>query len=302
MGRAPKFDCRKGPSWPVRADVPDLVNPADRAYAFHMPTAQGERAGMQTPSTLKERYEQIKARIADAAARSGRRADEIILVAVTKYAAIEDIRALIELGQRDFGENRVQNLLQRTAQIEEFLNRRRELPRGDALPTPKEIRWHMIGHLQRNKARKVLELARLVHSVDSLRLAEEIQQHANRQDEPIEVLVQVNTSGEKSKYGIVPAATRHLVEQIETTMNIRVRGLMCMAPHFEDPQQARPSFERCRELFDDIRSEGVVNDRFNILSMGMTNDFEVAIECGANIVRVGSAIFGEQSEAESDEP
>jgi PLP dependent protein len=165
----------------------------------------------------------------------------------------------------------------------------------------------MIGHLQRNKVRKIVGLARLIHSVDSLRLAEEIQLAATKVDEPIEVLVEVNTSGEKSKFGIAPAAARHLIDQIDTMMNIRVRGLMCMAPLVEDPEQARPTFERCRDLFEEIAKVAAVGERFNILSMGMSNDFEVAIECGANMVRIGSAIFGGrlgdegESEGSSDE-
>ena len=119
---------------------------------------------------------------------------------------------------------------------------------------------------------------------------------AARLDEPVEVLVQVNTSGEKSKFGIAPAAARHLIDQIDTMMSIRVRGLMCMAPLVDDPQKARPTFERCRDLFEEIAKDYPSGDRFNILSMGMSNDFEVALECGANMVRVGSAIFGASDE------
>ena len=152
----------------------------------------------------------------------------------------------------------------------------------------------MIGHLQRNKVKKLLPLVRLVHSVDSLRLAEEIQNHAGRLEDPVEVLVQVNVTGEKQKYGVAPAAARHLVEQIETMMNMRVRGLMCIAEDVVDPIAIRHAFQLCAELFDDIRHHNHCGERFNILSMGMTNDFEIAIECGANVVRVGSAIFGER--------
>jgi pyridoxal phosphate enzyme (YggS family) len=150
----------------------------------------------------------------------------------------------------------------------------------------------MIGHLQRNKARKIVGQARLIHSVDSLRIAEEIQQCSVRLDEPVEVLVQVNVSGERQKYGVAPAAAAHLLEQIDTMIGIRARGLMCMAPMAEDPQTLRPVFERARELFEEIRRSGAAGERFDLLSMGMSSDFEVAIECGANLVRVGSAIFG----------
>ena len=265
-----------------------------------MPLAPHGRPRMQA-GTLKGRYDEVRRRIAETAARCGRRPDAIVLVAVTKYASIDQIRELIEYGHTDFGENRVQNLIQRVAQVDEFLQRRRQLRGGKARAIPKQVRWHMVGHLQRNKVRKVLDLLRLVHCVDSLRLAEEIQTAAARRDDPVEVLIQVNTSGEKTKSGVAPAAARHLIDQIDTMMSIRPRGLMCMAPLVDDPRLARPTFERFRELFEDICSAGVGGDRFDILSMGMSNDFEVAIECGANIVRIGTAIFGEPPPEEAGE-
>ena len=178
----------------------------------------------------------------------------------------------------------------------EFLKRHRELRGSKPVNLPDRLRWHMIGHLQRNKARKVVDLVRLIHSVDSLRLAEEIQMVAARREQPVEVLIQVDTSGERSKFGVAPAAAGHLVEQIDTMMTLRPRGLMCMAPMTDDPETVRPVFERCRELIEDIRSDGLGGDHFDILSMGMSGDFEVAIECGANVVRVGSAIFGPPTE------
>jgi pyridoxal phosphate enzyme (YggS family) len=129
--------------------------------------------------------------------------------------------------------------------------------------------------------------------VESLRLAEEIQAASARRDEPVEVLVQVNISGEKQKSGVAPAAARHLIEQMDTMLNVRPRGLMTIAPLAEDPEDSRQYFEQCGELFDEIRRSGVAGERFDIISMGMTDDFEVAVECGANVVRVGRAIFGE---------
>ena len=249
---------------------------------------------------MTQRYEQVKRRIEEAAKRAGRRADDIVLVAVTKNASVDEIRELIELGQVDFGENRVQNLVQRAAQINEYLSRQQQLHTERGRRLPPEVRWHMIGHLQRNKARKVLNCVRLVHSVDSLRLAEEIQVGAARFEEPVEVLVQVNTSGEKSKFGCAPAAVRHLLDQIDTMLNLRARGMMCMAPLAERAEDARATFERCRELFEELRSEGVGGERFNLLSMGMTSDFETAIKCGANIVRIGTAIFGEAPASEDE--
>ncbi len=264
------------------------------AYAQDMQTASEKQ--VSPGESLKVRLEAVQQRIKDAADRSGRRSKDIILVAVTKHASIDEIRELIKLGHVDFGENRVQNLVQRAAQVDEFLQRHKELTRGRRSDVPKQVRWHMIGHLQRNKVRRVMPLVRLIHSVDSLRLVEEIQTGATKREEPIEILIQVNTAGEKSKFGVAPAAVRHLIDQIDTMMNIRVRGLMCMAPIVEDPAETRRYFELAKELFDDTKRSSAGGDCFDILSMGMSNDFEVAIECGANIVRVGTAIFGEHTE------
>lgn len=256
--------------------------------------ADGGASRVPDTRTLRERYDDVVGRVARAAERSGRKASDIVLVAVTKYASIEDIRELVSFGHVDLGENRVQQLVQRAAIIDEFNARRRE--RGIAV-TP--VRWHMIGTLQRNKVRQAVEVARLVHSVDSLRLAEEIQEYAEDRDdprpEPVDVLVEVNVSGEKSKHGVAPAAARHLVDMIDTMIALRPRGLMCMAPNTGSPDDARRTFTRCKEIFDEIRAlrSDIAGDRFDILSMGMSGDYEVAIECGANLVRVGSAIFGE---------
>ncbi|HVP72821.1 MAG TPA: YggS family pyridoxal phosphate-dependent enzyme [Phycisphaerales bacterium] len=258
-----------------------------------------EKAGKNAEPTLKQRYASVRERVAEAARRSGRTPESIMIIAVTKYAAMDQVRELVELGHTDLGENHVQSLVQRAAQIDEFLQRRRQLSSNRGANLPKQIRWHMIGHLQRNKVRKVLGVARLIHSVDSLRLAEEIQAAAGRLEQPVEVLVQVNAFGEKSKFGIAPAAARHLIDQIDTMLHLRVRGLMCMAPETEDQQSLRPVFERTRELFEELRRVGSAGDRFDILSMGMTSDFEVAIESGANMVRIGSAIFGDERAAEA---
>ncbi len=257
-----------------------------------MTIAFEQRSTMKGEPSLKERYEAVRTRIAGAATRSGRRPEEILLVIVSKHGSIDQVRELLELGHVDFGENHVQQLLHRVAQIDEFLQRHRQLHGSRPVKLPDRLRWHMVGHLQRNKVRRVVGAVRLIHSVDSLRLVEEIQSAAARVEQPVELLVQVNTSGEKSKYGVAPAAASHLVEQMDTMLNIRPRGLMCMAPLTEDPNEARQTFERCRELMEEIRRQGTGGDQFDILSMGMSNDFEVAIECGANLVRIGSAIFG----------
>ncbi|HEX8876604.1 MAG TPA: YggS family pyridoxal phosphate-dependent enzyme [Phycisphaerales bacterium] len=304
--------------------------PASRAALRREPAAVTPIAPMMStpralPETLIERYELVKTRIAAAAKRSGRRAEDILLVAVTKYATPEQVRELLGLGHRDLGENRVQHLLQQAAMVEEYQARLKTLPATrkaaadaaatlfDAVPGKPGIpdpaatsaRWHMIGHLQRNKAKKIIELVRLTHSVDSLRVAEELQTLALKKDRVIDVLIQVNCSGEDQKFGCPIPATIPLAEQIGSMINVRVRGLMTMAAYSDNPEDARHTFARCRELFEELRASGAVEGPVNILSMGMTGDFEVAIEEGANCIRIGSAIFGEppasSEEAENDE-
>lgn len=261
---------------------------------------------MATAGTLKDRYEETCARVADAARRSGRRPQDVILVAVTKFAEPDEIRELVSYGHRDFGENKVQQLSQRAAQMAEWLSRSATLHKGGALEgpgLPESVRWHMVGRLQRNKVKKAIESARLIHGIDSLRLAEEIQVVALRKDATVDVLLQVNASGEGTKAGVSLPAALHLAEQIDTMVNVRLRGLMTMAPEVENPEEARPTFRRLRECFEDLKQAGVGADhnQFNILSMGMTNDFEVAISEGANVVRIGSAIFGERTGPADDE-
>jgi len=240
-------------------------------------------------TTIKERYKQVQERIAAAANRVGRDASSIHLVVVTKHASVDDVRQLVDLGHVDFAESRLQHFTQLAAQIDEYIHRRKELEEPD-LASP--IRWHFIGHLQRNKCRRVIPLSRMIHSVDSLRLAEEIQEVACKKDIVTEVLLQTNISRERQKTGIAPAAVGYLLEQLETMPNVTPRGMMCMAPESDNPEDARPVFQRCSELFTEMQSHPHCGESFNILSMGMSNDFEVAIECGANIVRVGSALFG----------
>ena len=250
---------------------------------------------------LRERYEHIMGRVADAARSSGRRPEEIHVILVSKYGTMEQIRELIDLGHRHFGESRVQQLDERAGQVREWIERRQKAGvLADGSLTPDAIRWHMIGHLQRNKAKKAIQWARLIHGVDSLRLAEEIQSIAARRDEPVELLLQVNTSGERQKHGISPPAVRHLVDQIDTMINVSVRGLMCMAENTTDESRVRLAFDRCSELFTEIRNSGSGGEDFDILSMGMSGDFETAIRCGSNCVRIGSAVFADEGrEAEA---
>ncbi|MEO0512899.1 MAG: YggS family pyridoxal phosphate-dependent enzyme [Planctomycetota bacterium] len=263
-------------------------------------------ASSPADSTLDERYRSVLERVANAEARAGRPKGAVHTIAVTKYAEMDDVLRLIELGHRDFGENRVQQLTQRAAHIDELMNRRATLTKasvetGGSGAPPEPVRWHLIGHLQRNKAKPAAEVTRLIHSVDSLRLAEELQAIGLKREHPIELLVQVNCSGEDQKYGCNVSATQALCEAIDGMSALRVRGLMTMAAYSDEPEDARQTFARCREIYDDITRLELNEGRFNILSMGMSGDFEVAIEEGANLVRVGSAIFGERPPASDDD-
>jgi len=248
---------------------------------------------MASRNVLKDRYRQVMDRVAEAAEKHNRRPADIVTVAVTKYAAPDQMRQLIELGHQDLGESRVQQLQQRVAMCREFLARHRMMESSRHVEMPDQIRWHMIGHLQRNKVKPILPMVKLIHSVDSLRLAEELQTQAARADLDIEILLQINPMNEPSKYGLAPPAVSHLADQIQTMLHLRLRGLMAMAPLSENPDDARPAFERTAELFADMLNSGDYGDHFNILSMGMTDDFEIAIACGANLLRLGRAFFGE---------
>lgn len=246
-----------------------------------------------TGEALRARYLEVKQRIAAAAQRAGTSPDSVVLVVVTKYAGLDQVRELMQLGHRDFGENQVQQLIQRAASVDEWLARQRlGVTRA---PAPSPVRWHMIGHLQRNKARKAADLCRLIHSVDSLRLAEELQAVGLKTDRVIDILLQVNSSGEESKFGCAPAAAGRLAEEIMTMANVRIRGMMTMAAPNTTPALTRATFARTRELFDDMVKSGIAGHPrvFNILSMGMSGDYELALAEGANMVRVGSAIVGD---------
>jgi PLP dependent protein len=236
---------------------------------------------------LAENLKRVGERVAEAAIRVRRRPDEVRLVAVTKGVDLEVVKQLLDLGQLDLGENRVQQLVKRASLIDEQMQRRAAAGNDTFGP----VRWHMIGHLQRNKIRQILPLVRLIHSMDTLRLAEEISARAEKDVQVCEVLVQANISGEKSKAGIPPAAVPYLVEQVASLPNLKVVGLMTMAPLVDNAEDVRGVFARTRELFEEIRGSRRAGPDFAQLSMGMSNDFEVAIEEGATLVRVGSALF-----------
>jgi len=234
---------------------------------------------------LADRVARVEQNIAAACARSGREQSDVRLVVVTKSADFEAIKEVLRLGYTHLGENRVQQLKKVATQVSEFLQQ--EPGTGVA----HEIHWHMIGHLQRNKVRQILPMISLIHSVDTLRLAEEISNSAAKTDLRPKTLLQINTSNEPQKYGVPVGAATHLAEQIETLPNLQLIGLMTMAPLTRNKDVIRACFTRARELFYEMRGEKIVGQQFTELSMGMSSDYEIAIEEGATILRIGSAIF-----------
>ncbi|MGA1979248.1 MAG: YggS family pyridoxal phosphate-dependent enzyme [Sedimentisphaerales bacterium] len=235
---------------------------------------------------ISERVKRVKEAINSACVRLGRDPCEIKLVVVTKSATIEAVKEVIRLGFTELGENRVQQLKKVSAQIAEFLAATHDEP-----ALPEKVSWHMVGHLQRNKVHQVLPIVSLIHSVDTLRLAEEINASAPKLNLCPKVLLQVNTSNEPQKYGVPVGAATHLAEQIETLPNLKLIGLMTMAPLMHNKDVIRDCFVRARELFIEMRGEKIVSPEFTELSMGMSSDYELAVEEGATILRIGSAIF-----------
>jgi pyridoxal phosphate enzyme (YggS family) len=235
---------------------------------------------------IAERIKRVEGTIAETCARVGREPGDIRLVVVTKSAEIEQIQEVIRLGYSHLGENRVQQLKKVAGQVAEFVEQSKENP-----AIPQEIHWHMIGHLQRNKVRPILPVVSLIHSVDTLRLAEEINNSAARLDLCPRVLLQVNTSNEPQKYGVPVGAATHLAEQIETLPHLKLIGLMTMASLTRNKDVIRGCFQRARDLHQEMRGEKIVGSQFTELSMGMSSDYEIAVEEGATILRLGSAIF-----------
>ncbi|MHC4618007.1 MAG: YggS family pyridoxal phosphate-dependent enzyme [Planctomycetota bacterium] len=235
---------------------------------------------------ISERIERVKDTIKSTCARVGRDPGQIKLVIVTKSATFDAVKEVIEMGFTELGENRVQQLKKVSAQVAELVQQKE----GDSL-LPQEVHWHMIGHLQRNKVRHVLPLVSLIHSVDTLRLAEEIDASAAKLNLRPRVLLQTNTSNEPQKYGVPVGAATHLAEQIMTLPNLTLIGLMTMAPLTHNKDIVRDSFVRARELFVEMRGEKIVGPEFRELSMGMSSDYQIAVEEGATILRIGSAVF-----------
>jgi pyridoxal phosphate enzyme (YggS family) len=236
----------------------------------------GMNSESQHQAELRQRLERVQEQIAEAALRVNRKPQDITLVAVSKTHPAETIQQAIAVGVFDLGENRVQ----------EAETKIPEVGRNTA-------RWHLIGHLQSNKARRAVELFDVIHSLDSVALAQRLDRvcgEVNR--EVLPVLIQVDLGKEAMKSGAAESEVREIVEAIKQSQLLRLTGLMTLPPYFNDPQQTRPYFRRLRELRDDLFGQGAFGDQSGDLSMGMTHDFAVAIEEGATIVRVGTAIFG----------
>ena len=209
-----------------------------------------------------------------AAERSGRSGDDVLLVAVTKLHSTDEINEAIHCGITDIGENKVQEIMDKYDRVE-------------------PVRWHLIGHLQTNKVKYIIDKVSMIHSVDSLKLAQEINKRAQQHGLVMDILIQVNSAMEESKFGITTEETGELIGQIlETCPNVRIRGLMCIAPFEDNPDDARVYFAEVKKLYDKYGQIDHPMLDFKYLSMGMSNDFEVAIEEGSNLIRVGTSIFG----------
>ena len=226
---------------------------------------------------VKENLKLVEENIEAACKRASRDSSEVTLIAVSKTKPVELIMEAYDAGIRDFGENKVQELLEKYDKC------------------PQDIRWHLIGHLQTNKVKYIVDKVAMIHSVDSLKLAEEISRQAVKKNVSVDILVEVNIADETTKYGISYEECQDLVVAIIGLPNITVRGLMCIAPYTENSEENRKYFEKLCKLNVDIKQKMSNNTFTGVLSMGMTGDYEVAIEEGATYVRVGTGIFGERN-------
>ena len=224
-----------------------------------------------------ENYKEVEKRVEEACKRAGRKREEVTLIAVSKTKPVSMIEELLPLNVRDFGENKVQEL---TAKAEIL---------------PSALHWHMIGHLQRNKVKYIVDKACIIHSVDSLRLIEEISKAAQKKQVTAKILIEVNVAEEESKFGVRTSELLPLIEAISLLPNIAIKGLMTIAPYVENPEENRWIFQKLKNLSIDIKGKNFDNVTMDVLSMGMTGDYEVAIEEGATHVRVGTGIFGERN-------
>ena len=224
--------------------------------------------------SIRENIEHINQLKAQAAQRSGRSGEDVLLVAVTKLHDVDEINEAIDCGITDIGENKVQEIMDKFEHV-------------------KPVRWHLIGHLQTNKVKYIIDKVSMIHSVDSLRLAQEINKRAQQHNLTMDILIQVNSAEEESKFGIKTEETGQMIQDIlDTCENIRIRGLMCIAPFEENPEDARVYFAEVKKLYDEYGKMEHPHLDFQYLSMGMSGDFHVAIEEGSNLIRVGTSIFG----------
>ena len=223
---------------------------------------------------IKEQLEEVRERVNAACLRAGRDPKSVTLIAVSKTKPAQAVQEAYEAGARDFGENKVQELLQKQPAL------------------PQDIRWHMIGHLQRNKVHQVIGKAVLIHAVDSLRLAEQIEQEAAKRNLDVDVLLEINVAKEESKYGFFLEDAEEAIRRISALPHVHIRGLMTIAPFVENPEENRGIFQKLYQFSVDITDKNIDNVTMGVLSMGMSGDFEVAIEEGATMVRVGTSIFG----------
>ena len=226
---------------------------------------------------LKNNLELVKENIKAACKKSGRDYSEVTLIAVSKTKPLSDVEELILCNQTEFGENKVQEL------VDKYEN----------VSTP--VNWHLIGHLQTNKVKYIVDKAHLIHSVDSIHLAQTIDKEAAKKNVIVPVLIQINIAKEETKFGIDETNIYSILDEIKDLKHIKVKGLMTIAPYVENPEENRVHFRKMRQILLDIKSKNIDNIDMNILSMGMTNDYEVAIEEGSTMVRVGTGIFGERN-------
>ena len=238
---------------------------------------------MTSAKDLRENLNEVRERIAQATRRVNRNPSEIALIAVSKTFPVEVLQAAIAAGAKDFGENRVQEAEAKIAEIGK-----------------ERVRWHLIGNLQANKARKAVRLFDLIHSLDSLELAQRLERICKEeQREKLDVLIQVDLAGEVTKSGIAEKDLASLVEYLQTCRHLRLRGLMILPPFFDEAELVRPYFRRLREIRDELNKQNVFAGEDGELSMGMSGDFEIGVEEGATLVRVGTAIFGRRSNPKS---
>ena len=223
---------------------------------------------------LKQNLEDVERRISLACERANRPREDVTLVAVSKTKPLEMVEEVLDLGILEFGENKVQEMVDKYERIKS------------------PVHWHLIGHLQTNKVKYIVDKTVLIHSVDSLKLANQIQKEAEKKNCTVPILIEVNIANEETKFGVSKEETLPLIEEISKLPNVHVCGLMTSAPFVEDPEENRCYFRELHQLFVDISHKNIDNIDMKILSMGMTNDFEVAIEEGSTMVRIGTAIFG----------